>query len=62
MLLRRSDFKPDTWVMRFVREPIPGITTEQARDLLNVAGDRLDLDPSELDHAIWNYQRATGRS
>lgn len=62
MLLGRSDFKPDTWVMRFVREPIPGITTEQARELLNAAADRLDLDPSELDHAIWNYQRARVRS
>ncbi|GAB2613970.1 hypothetical protein [Pseudactinotalea suaedae] len=58
MLLGQSDIKPDTWVMKFVREAVPAVgDSDAAAALLTGVADRLRVDTRELDHAIWNYQR-----
>lgn len=59
MLLGFEDVKPDTWVMRFVKDAVPGVTsTEAASRLVHEVAARMDVSPTDLDHAIWRYQRA----
>jgi hypothetical protein len=59
MLLGFEDVKPDTWVMRFVRDAAPGVaSTEAARELVHEVAALMGVSPTDLDHAIWRYQRA----
>lgn len=58
MLLGFEDVKPDTWVMRFVQDAVPGVTeTEDASRLVHEVAVRMEVSPTDLDHAIWRYQR-----
>lgn len=58
MLLGYDDVKPDTWVMRFVNVTMPAARTPGAVSALVVAvADRLDVPKTDLDHAIWRFQR-----
>lgn len=59
MLLGHPDVKADVWVMRFIQDAIgPDIETETARQLLIQAAENLDVSASQLDHAIWLYERS----
>jgi hypothetical protein len=59
MLLGFEDVKPDTWVMRFVREAVPEVkTNETASQLIHEVAALIGVSPTDLDHAIWRYQRA----
>ena len=59
MLLGFEDVKPDTWVMRFVRDAVPGVaSTQAASELVHEVAALMGVSPTDLDHAIWRYQRA----
>jgi hypothetical protein len=58
MLLGLEDVKPDTWVMRFVQDAVPGVTlTEVASRLVHEVAALMGVSATDLDHAIWRYQR-----
>lgn len=58
MLLGHPDVKADTWIIRYVSAALNRkVTSEEARQLLvRVAQDR-GVDPTRLDHEVWNYAR-----
>lgn len=60
MLLGRPDSKPDTWIMRYVRNALndPTVSTEDARALITEAAEARGVNISQLDHSIWAYARA----
>jgi len=59
MLLGSDDVKPDTWVMRFVRDKLPEIADpDDAAALITAVAGRMGVDVRNLDHAIWRYRRA----
>lgn len=61
MLLGFEDVKPDTWVMRFVNKAVPGTTsTDVASHLVHEVAEIMKVSPTDLDNAIWLYQRAQG--
>jgi hypothetical protein len=58
--------KPDRMIRRFVaralRRPGPqAVGTEEARYLVAATAEWLGVDPSELDHEIWDYERQRKR-
>jgi hypothetical protein len=58
MLLGQDDVKADTWVMRFVRDRLPHVSTAaEAKTLVSAVSDRLGVDAKQLDHAVWQYRR-----
>ena len=72
VLLSVPGVKADTMIRAFIDEALrdglePGsgdetrVAPAQARTLLLAAADHLCLDPSELDHAAWLYQRSARR-
>lgn len=59
MLVGLPGVKADTWVMRFVKDRIPNAASpEDAAALVSAVAERMDVQPSQLDHAIWSYRRA----
>lgn len=59
MLVGSDDVKPDTWVMRFVRDKLPEIADpDDAAALITAVAGRMGVDVRNLDHAIWRYRRA----
>jgi hypothetical protein len=59
MLLGVDDVKADTWVMRFVRDAVPGVQSpDRAAALVKAVAADLSVEAHTLDHAIWRYQRA----
>lgn len=59
MLVGSDDVKPDTWVMRFVRDKLPEINDpDDAAALITAVAEKLGVDARNLDHAIWRYRRA----
>lgn len=63
MLLGKPDIKADTWVVRFVNEAIGrAVTAEKARTLLTAVAKDLDVNETQLDHAIWSHARSAGTS
>lgn len=59
MLLGIDDVKADTWVMRFVQQAVPHAkTTEEVRRLVSEVAKQMGVRRSDLDHAIWSYQRS----
>ncbi len=59
MLVGADDVKPDTWVMRFVRDKLPEITDPaHAADLITTVAERMGVPARDLDHAIWRFRRA----
>ncbi|MDM7990726.1 hypothetical protein [Arthrobacter sp. zg-Y877] len=58
MLLGKLGVKADRWILRFVSRGLGrDLTPAEARSLLHEVADRLDATPTELDHAIWAYER-----
>lgn len=59
MLIGANDVKPDTWVMRFVRDELPEATNpSDAAALITAVAARMGVDAPILDHAIWAHSRA----
>lgn len=58
MLLGTPGVKADVMVRRFVGEAIGRQpSAEEAKDLVVVAATELDVNATDLDHAIWSWQR-----
>jgi hypothetical protein len=58
MLLGQEDVKPDTWIIRFVQDVLPQVTTSsEAACLVHAVADQLNVSSRDLDHAIWRYRR-----
>lgn len=58
MLLGYDDVKPDTWVMRFVQDRLPDVTTTaDATALVTEVASQLGVPATDLDHAIWRWRR-----
>ena len=58
MLLGHDDVKPDTWVMRFVRDKLPHVASPKAAsELVHAVAADLGVEAHQLDHAIWRYRR-----
>jgi hypothetical protein len=61
MLVGNPGVKADTWILRFVTASLGrAATTREAEHLVKVAALRLDVSPTDLDHAIWNYMSRRG--
>ncbi|MGV0837402.1 hypothetical protein [Mycolicibacterium thermoresistibile] len=62
MLAGIPGIKPDRMILRFVAKaldlPFRQIGAPFCVELLTAVADELAMTPTELDHAIWNYQRA----
>ncbi|WP_265442412.1 hypothetical protein [Flexivirga meconopsidis] len=63
MLLGRPDVKADTWVVRYVRHQLRDdrLSPSGVRQLVVAAADKMGLNPTHLDHAIWSYARSHPR-
>lgn len=60
MLLGHPGVKPDTWIGRFVEAAIgQTLTPSEAGAAVKAAAAQLGANPSQLDHAIWDYARRT---
>ena len=60
MLLGHPGVKPDTWIGRFVAAVLgQALSPSDAGAAVKSAAAQLEADPSQLDHAIWEYQRRT---
>ena len=58
MLLGKPGVKADRWILRFVSRGLGReLASAEAQPLLHGVADRLDATPTELDHAIWAYER-----
>jgi hypothetical protein len=58
MLLGVPGVKADVMVMRLVGSTIArSVTATQARELVLAAAQRMQVDATDLDHAIWSWQR-----
>lgn len=58
MLLGVPGVKADVMVMRFVGSTLGReVPAAEARDLVLAAARRMDVDATDLDHAIWSWQR-----
>lgn len=63
MLLGEPDIKPDVWILRFLEAALNvEVTKDAAVPLLLATAGELNVNPRDLDHAIWTYQRSIGRS
>lgn len=59
MLLGKPGVKADRWILRFVSRGLGrDLSPTEARSLLHEVADHLDATPTELDHAIWAYERS----
>lgn len=58
MLLGKPGIKADRWIVRFVSRALGrDVSAAEAKSLLVDAADALSATPTELDHAIWAYER-----
>lgn len=59
MLLGRPGIKADRHIVAFVSKALNGrrVDPSQAHALLSAAAHRLKMDPTTLDHAVWQHQR-----
>ena len=58
MLLGKPGVKADRWILRFVSRGLGrDLSSAEAHSLLHEVSNRLDTSPTELDHAIWAYER-----
>ncbi|QFG69243.1 hypothetical protein [Ornithinimicrobium pratense] len=62
MLLGHQGVKADTWVMRWVAQALgeDSINSARANALVQGAAQKLKVDATQLDHAIWAHARAGG--
>jgi hypothetical protein len=58
MLLGRPGVKPDTMVLRFLKDSLGRATPVREADaIVTAVAARIGVQAHELDHAIWAYQR-----
>ena len=58
MLLGQPGVKPDSWIVRFVSAALhEPVTSPEAGRLISMLASEKDLNPTQLDHAIWNFAR-----
>lgn len=58
MLLGKPGIKADRWIVRFVNRALDReVTAREAKSLLVEAAKGLDSTATELDHAIWAFER-----
>lgn len=58
MLLGRPGVKADRWIVSFVSQALSRtVSPDESRDLVKAAAAELDVDPKNLDHAIWSHAR-----
>lgn len=64
MLLGHQGVKADAWVTRWVAQAfgVESVDPARANALVHEAAKRLDVGPTELDHAIWAHARRRGSS
>lgn len=62
MLLGVQGVKADVMVMRFVADALgkESVASEEARELVLAAAECLNVGATDLDHAIWSWQRTQG--
>lgn len=61
MLLSHDGVKADSWITEFVgRATGRRVSFEGAGGLVKEAAQKLDVDETTLDHAIWSYASTTG--
>jgi hypothetical protein len=59
MLLGRPGVKADTWIVRFVEDALDRrVSATAAAQLLTAVSSNLNVSPTALDHAVWNYMRS----
>ncbi|MFF3036710.1 hypothetical protein [Arthrobacter citreus] len=59
MLLGKPGIKADRWIVRFVGRALErDITAAEAKSVLVTAAGSLGATPTELDHAIWAWERS----
>lgn len=59
MLLGKPGIKADRWVVRFVSRALGReVSATDAKSLLVDAAGALSATPTELDHAVWSYERS----
>lgn len=63
MLLGVQGVKADVMVTRFVADALgrKTVTPQQARDLVLGAAERMNVEATDLDYAIWSWQRKQPR-
>jgi hypothetical protein len=61
MLAGIPGVKPDRMICRFVADalglPRRAVTTGFALEILTAAAKEMDMSPTDLDHAVWQWQR-----
>ena len=61
MLAGIPGVKPDRMICRFVADslglPRRGVTSAFALEILTAAAEELDMPPTGLDHAVWQFKR-----
>ena len=58
MLLGKPGIKADRWIVRFVNRALcREVSPSEARSLLIEAAGELKATPTDLDHAVWAYER-----
>lgn len=63
MLLGIPGFKTDRWTMKFVSRALGRkVTDNEARTLLLDAAEQMEVNPTDLDHAIWDHERNRNES
>ncbi len=56
MLVGKPGVKADTWVCRFVEGAVGRpVASQEAGTLLHRAAAELEVNPTNLDHAIWSH-------
>ena len=62
MLAGIPGVKPDRMVCRFVADALglssTGVTPQFSLEILTAAAEDMNLSPTDLDHAVWQYQRS----
>jgi hypothetical protein len=61
MLAGIPGVKPDRMICRFVADalglPRRAVTSRFALEILTAAAKEMDMSPTDLDHAVWQWQR-----
>lgn len=59
MLLGKPGIKADRWIVRFVSRALGReVSATDAKSLLVDAAGALSATPTDLDHAVWSYERS----
>jgi hypothetical protein len=65
ILLGQPDVKADVMITRYLQHALKldrPPSSKEARTIVKLAAERLDLSATDLDHAIWSFERDRQRS